>query len=124
MTIPARFTQVVPVLFVPDVKAAVRYYTEKLGFALRFDSPWDYAGVGRDGIELHIGKGQAPEASNRSADVYFIVQDIEALREELVASGAIPADQAVIEQPYGARELHLTDPFGYRLGFSEPVGER
>lgn len=45
--------------------------------------------------------------------------DVDALREEL--SGRRPDLPEVEEQPRGYRVLHLTDPFGNRLQFSEPL---
>lgn len=115
----ARIAQVVPVLFVDDLGAAIAYYTHKLGFHVTFTSSYDYVGLVRDGIELHIGKGPR-HLPGRSADLYFIVDDIEALREEFVASGVIH-EEPLVEQSYGACELHITDPFGYHLGFSQPT---
>ncbi len=50
----ASFREVNPVLAVRDVGAAIRYYTEKLGFRVSFqDSATDpkYAGVRRDAVE-------------------------------------------------------------------------
>ncbi len=114
------FKQAIPVLFVADVDAAIRYYTEKLGFKVSFTSPYDYAGVARDGVEIHIGKGDGA-ARNRGADIILMVQNIEDLHAELVASGAIPADHALVHQDYGMKEIHIHDPFGYHIGFAENV---
>ncbi|MEM7383358.1 MAG: VOC family protein, partial [Verrucomicrobiota bacterium] len=50
------FTQVQPVLPSQDVPASIDFYVEKLGFTLAFkdaDQP-TYAGVRRDGVELHL----------------------------------------------------------------------
>lgn len=51
------FEQVQPVLPVQDVGAAIGFYVDRLGFSLAFrDSEDDprYAGVRRDGVELHL----------------------------------------------------------------------
>jgi uncharacterized glyoxalase superfamily protein PhnB len=115
----AMFKQAIPVLMVEDLSAAMTFYTEKLGFSVAFTSEWDYNGLTRDGLELHIGKGKPNTVTTQSANIYFLVENIEALREEFLSSGAITADVQIIDQPYGARELHVHDPFGYHLGFSE-----
>ncbi|MFD2169954.1 bleomycin resistance protein [Tumebacillus lipolyticus] len=115
----ATFKGVIPVLIVEDLDAAMAFYTEKLGFAVTFTSEWEYHGVNREGMELHIGKGEPNFTNTRAVNVYFIVENIEALYQEFLDSGAITSDVQLIEQPYGARELHLRDPFGYHLGFSE-----
>lgn len=114
-----RFRQVVPVIFVPSVEAAVAYYVEKLGFTVSFTSEYDYAGVNRDGVELHLGKGSPCGMGERGAHIYFFVQNLDAVHAEFTASGAV--DGQIKEQEYGLRELHLTDPFGYHLAFAEPM---
>ncbi|WP_299124019.1 glyoxalase superfamily protein [uncultured Winogradskyella sp.] len=46
-----------PVLPVKDVTKAVEYYVQKLGFKLAFTDTTEahgYAGVSRDGIEIHL----------------------------------------------------------------------
>ena len=51
------FKNLFPVIPVRDVSSAISYYTEKLGFDLRFadsESNPDYAGVGRDEITIHL----------------------------------------------------------------------
>jgi catechol 2,3-dioxygenase-like lactoylglutathione lyase family enzyme len=53
----AKLIAVHSVLPVRDVTQAIAYYTEKLGFNLLFKDAGDtpgYAGVGRDGVELHL----------------------------------------------------------------------
>lgn len=116
----ASFKQVTPVIAVPDLKAAMEYYVEKLGFQVSFESEWEYNGIIRDGLEVHIGKGE-PNTRNRGVCVYFMIENIDALLAEYIASGAVPADTTVLEQPYGMRELHVVDPFGHRIGFAEPM---
>lgn len=114
-----KFAQVIPVIMADDVKAATTYYTEKLGFRVTFTSEWNYNGVVRDGLQLHIGQGKAVE-SNCGAHIYFMVDNVAALREEFIRTGALPADAPLIDQPYGNLELHVHDPFGYHLGFAQP----
>jgi hypothetical protein len=46
-----------PVLGARDVAATVQWYVERLGFTCRFDdggAPIRYAGISRDGVELHL----------------------------------------------------------------------
>lgn len=119
--VETRFLSTIPVIHVEDLAAAMAFYTEKLGFAVSFVSEWAHNGVKRGGIELHIGQGST-RPNPPSANIYFVVEGIDALREEFLRSGAISAETAVIEQPYGARELHVKDPFGNHLGFSEMQG--
>lgn len=115
----ASFKQVIPVIFVADLAAAMAYYVDKLGFQVGFESEWEYNGVFRDGLELHIGKSAKAEVAGHGANLYFMVENLDALREEYLHSGAISPENEIIEQPYGMRELHVEDPFGYRIGFAE-----
>jgi uncharacterized glyoxalase superfamily protein PhnB len=117
----ATFKQVIPVIFVEDLDAATKYYVEKLGFQVSFTSEWDYNGVSRDGMELHIGRGTTSLVNTQGAHIYFSVENVDALRLEFIRSGAIGADTQVVDMPYGAREIHVRDVFGYHLGFSEPI---
>lgn len=113
----AKVTSAVPVLFVSDVKAAVTWYCEQLGFTVSFESPWNYSGVQRDGVEIHMGQGQAPPLQG-GAHLYFMVQGIDDLATELTARGVAGR---LVDQEYGAREFHLDDPFGYHIAFSEMI---
>jgi uncharacterized glyoxalase superfamily protein PhnB len=52
-------------------------------------------------------------------DVYFGVDDLEALHEELVRRGA-ELLHGPVDQEYGQRELRVRDPDGYILAFGTP----
>lgn len=111
----AKITSAIPVLFVSDVKAAVSWYCEKLGFTVSFESPWNYSGVQRDGVEIHIGQGVTPLLQG-GAHFYFMVQGVDDLAAELEARGV---EGRLSSQEYGAREFHVIDPFGYHIAFSQ-----
>lgn len=111
----ARVTCAIPVLYVSDVKAAVSWYCEKLGFEVSFESPWEYSGVRRNGVEIHIGKGNPPPLQG-GAHLYFMVEGIDELAAEMAARGV---EGRLVDQEYGAREFHLDDPFGYHIAFSQ-----
>jgi catechol 2,3-dioxygenase-like lactoylglutathione lyase family enzyme len=111
----ARIASAIPVLFVSDVNAAVRWYCEKLGFAVSFESPWNYSGVQRDGVEFHIGRGNPPPLQG-GAHLFFMTKGIDDLAAELQGRGVAGR---LVDQEYGARELHVDDPFGYHIAFSQ-----
>ena len=128
----ARLQNVHPVLMAKDVAASVRFYSA-LGFTLSFvDQPGDpkYAGVVRDGVELHIQWADSEQwAYPTDRPAYrFVVSDVDAIYREFAGSGsinpgasqgspwAVPADT-----PWGTREFHLRDPGQNSLQFYQPL---
>lgn len=121
-----------PVLAASDVMASAQFYCD-LGFTLLFqDTPEKpkYAGVARDGVELHI-QWADPEQWAYPTDrpaYRFIVSDVDAIYREFVESGRIntgtsqgspwatPADT-----PWGTREFHVRDPGQNCLQFYRPL---
>ena len=111
----ARLESVQPVLMSRDVTASARFYVERLGFSLAFqDAPSDpkYAGVRRDGVELHLQWHDAAEWQypNDRPTYRFVVQGVDGLFEEFRTGGALPPAAAVRDTPWGTREFHVHDP--------------
>lgn len=115
-----------PYLPVPDVSALGAHYRDVLGFSLEYagGSPPEFAIYSRDGCAVMLRR-VAPaakivpnEAQGGTWDVFFWVQGVDALHEELVAKGASIAYAPVV-QPYGMKEFAVRDPLGYVLGFGE-----
>ena len=112
-----------PVLPVRDIAAALAFYIERLGFRFLFGDRSGapaYAGVGRDGIELHL-QWQAAEAfadgSAALGNLRFVVDDPDALLTEFCASGAVRSEVAVRDTAWGTREFGFRDPDGNGLTF-------
>ena len=120
------FKSVAPSFVVADVVATAEYYRDVLGFEILgyFGEPTVFAIVARGGVEIHFGKADAePQRSNLelrkiSSDAYIWVNDVEALFQELMASGA-----DIIEGPvrriYDCVELEVRDCNGFKLVFSQ-----
>jgi len=112
-----------PVLAARDVRAAIAFYA-RLGFVEVFvDDPAAprYAGVRRDGLELHLQWHEAAHwdgVGDRPA-YRFVVSDVDALSDEL----ADPTlDRTPVrDTPWGTRELHVRDPSGNCLQFYRPL---
>ncbi len=110
-----RLHGVQPVLASRDVAASVRYYVDRLGFRLVFqDDPAHprYAGVQRDGVELHLQWHDAAEwkpGADRP-NYRFVVDDVDALHAELTARGITERITPVSNTPWGTREFHVQDP--------------
>lgn len=121
-----------PVLMSRDVAASLRFFA-RLGFVERFrDRPDDprYAGVERDGVELHLQWHDAArfERPGDRPTYRFLVADVDALYAELGAAGALEASASSASPwrkpaatPWGTREFHLRDPDGNGLQFYQPA---
>ena len=109
-----------PVLGSRDVAASVQFYA-LLGFEMTFqDSPGNprYAGVRRDGVELHLQWHDA-SAWDHPGDrptYRFVVDDVDRLSEEF---DRIPGlDRTPVrDTPWRTREFHVRDPDGNGLHF-------
>jgi catechol 2,3-dioxygenase-like lactoylglutathione lyase family enzyme len=129
MTTPPKIDcdQQFPTLAVIDVREAVDFYVNKLGFTPGFtwDEPPTIAGVRLDQVEVHLRKGKpTPEG----IAVSFLVGDADEMYRLHRANGVTittpPADR-----PYHLRDYRVRDLYGYELAFghylmpSEPVLE-
>lgn len=117
-----------PVLAARDVAASVGFY-RLLGFMQSFVDDADaprYAGLRRDGIELHLQWADARQwvqGLDRPA-CRFLVDDVDALHAQFAAAGAVHAGSSdgspwasPTDTPWGTREFHLGDPGGNSLQF-------
>jgi len=125
--------RVAPILGVRDVKKAVEYYTDVLGFECPsgiFEgvAPGDggvYALVRRGDIEIHLQIRRREVFAGRregiESDSYVFVGDVDALFEEFQAK-----DVVILRAPentfYGLREFVIEDPEGHRLTFGMSLG--
>lgn len=102
-------------LNVPDLQAAVDFYTRKLGFKLGFTwgEPPNMAGVNLGQVQMFLQQGD-PKPGGCS--VYFVVGDADALYEFQRANGV-----EILEEPgdrlYELRDYRVRDLNGYELGF-------
>lgn len=112
-----------PVLLVADIRAAVSFYQEKLGFVvdqIHGEPPsFAMANAGETTIMLKQAKsGPCPNSQSLAGfwDVYLWVRDINAVAESLVRR-----DVAIIRGPemtsHGCEELDIRDPDGHVIVF-------
>lgn len=109
-----------PGLPVPDVLAAVDFYTNRLGFKLGFtwgDPVVTIAGVNLGEVQVFLERGTPPSGGSA---VYFVVGDADALFAFHRDNGV-----EVVEEPgdreYGLRDYLVRDPYGYMLGFGHYI---
>jgi catechol 2,3-dioxygenase-like lactoylglutathione lyase family enzyme len=108
-----------PILSVADVRAAIDFYTKKLGFTLGFTwgEPATYAGVTLGQVQVFLQLGTP---CPKGCGVYFVVGNADELYEFHRANGV-----DVLETPgdrdYGLRDYAVQDLHGYRLAFGHPI---
>lgn len=115
-----RFEDVTPVLPVRNVANAVRYYTERLGFRLRFqDDPQTphYAVVERDEVRLNLQSHDEADFAGEGLEIRFRIDDVDGLFEEYRDKEVFHDRTALQDTPWGTREFAFFDPDGNGLFF-------
>jgi uncharacterized glyoxalase superfamily protein PhnB len=116
----APHARVVPVLTVSDVPAAVAWYERTFGFVehvrigeghrAQLGSP---GGAAAELIVAEVRPGRRLPTVERSHQILLKVEDVAATLARATASGATIVDE-VRDQPYGERQVGVTDPFGHQ----------
>jgi len=127
----AEIVRFAPYFPVPDVANAGTYYRDVLGFNCEYSAgePPEFAQYSRNGCALMFRRVANPAAISPNEqqggtwDVFFWVNDADALFEELTAKGAAVVYGPTI-QPYGIKEFAVRDPNGYVLGFGQELRQR
>ena len=102
-------------LAVSDVRAAVEFYTTKLGFWSAFTEgdPPSMAGVNLGRVQVFLERG-APNPQGCS--VYFVVGDADELYD-FHRSRGVEIPRPLDDRPYGLRDYTVRDLHGYHLSF-------
>jgi uncharacterized glyoxalase superfamily protein PhnB len=122
---------VAPYFLVHDVVSTASYYRDILGF--RFDRFWgespSFCMVRRGGIVITLAQvepavllrpNNLASREGGAWDAYIWVDDVEALRSELISRG-VKVARELCDQPYGCRDLDVLDLNGYRLCFGQDI---
>lgn len=119
----AQFKNVIPILDVRNLDAALRYYVERLGFQVEFRYPEDpnnYAGVIRDSVCLHMQWQHEDHFKAGTAGrlrFRLVVHDPDALFEEYRLKSVLDETVKVRNTTWGTREFGFRDPDGNGLIF-------
>jgi uncharacterized glyoxalase superfamily protein PhnB len=118
----SRLLRIAPEMPAANLREAIEYYVENLGFELASAMPdGEYAIVERDGVAIHLFRDSSPDgARHPGVAAHVFVDGMEGLYAELAARGAEIA-QAVERKPWGNRDFRVRDPFGNELKFTEAV---
>jgi PhnB protein len=128
----ATATMVTPYLTVADAATALEWYTEALGAVEQFRVVGDDGRLGH--AEFKIGEArfmlsdEYPEMGVRSPGslggtpvaLHVLVTGVDALFDRAVAAGATPL-LAPADQPHGARQGTILDPYGHRWMLSQAL---
>ena len=113
-------------MHVPDIDAALRFFTDTLGFQVLFRME-EYAYIERENVGFRLlqqSDENANLAGNRRFAYYIDVRDVDGLYAELrpkldaLPSGDVhgPADKQ-----YGQRELLVLAPDGNLIAFGQAI---
>ena len=104
------FKETHPIIGTQDILRAIDFYTRTLGFELIFrdaGDPLNYVVFRRDAVVLHMQFQHAHEMS--TIRLRFLVEDPDALFEELQRRGVEGTSARPRNTPWGTRELGLHD---------------
>src|SRR5262245_38815342 len=106
------------VFVVQDVLRAVEHYRDVLGFHTEFTygEPTFYAGVERDGVDIHLQAASKTHRQPGHGAVNGFVTDVDALYQELKSRGARVLNEPK-DYPYGMRDFDVNDLDGNQLCF-------
>lgn len=123
----AKLTGHAPVLLVQDMRKALEYWRDKMGFTDQtpYGEPPYFAIIRRDGLavmlsQLGAGKSVTPhwQVVEKMWNVYFWVDDADALYAEFQKSGAI-IDYTLYTTPWGTKEFGIQDLEDNDIGFGQ-----
>ena len=126
----ANLTWISPFFIVTSLKTSVSFYTDKLGFEVRYIGPDDdpfFAIVGRDQISIMLKEiaADVKPVPNHTChkwarwDAYISVAEPDTLFEEY-DSGAIVFRQPFRDDDDGLHGFEIADADGYVLFFGRP----
>lgn len=122
-----KITGSAPILLVSDIVKSAEWYRDKLGFS--FDKFWGdppgFCILERDNFNLMLSKVEDKteikphwKIVDKMWNVYFWVDDAEAIYEEFKKNGAT-IDYTLYTTPYNVKEFGVNDPDGYDIAFGE-----
>lgn len=116
--------KLIPTLRCNDIKTSMDFYTKVLGFEVAFahssDNKIQYAGITREGCEIHLSGHEGALGTI----IYVEVDEVDTLFLEFVNKGLdnshkanSPVHQGPTDQTWGMREFYVDDPSGNVLRF-------
>lgn len=111
------------ILAVNDFDSAVKYFVEKLGFALD-QTIGGWAFLHLDSFYLMVGdcRGEVParDTNNHSLFAYVNCEGIDELYRQYQENG-VEFNQKIADKPWGLREFGVETPEGHRIMFGQSI---
>ena len=117
------FKETHPIIGTRDVRRAMAFYTQQLGFKIAFGAGAEeadaqhpnYVGYRRDTVEVHMQFQYEHEMG--TIRLRFLVEDPDALFAEYRQRGVPFKGDGARDTPWGTREFDFHDPDGNALTF-------
>jgi uncharacterized glyoxalase superfamily protein PhnB len=115
--------KIIPVLESADIDRDVKWYKEKTGFELSFLHEKMYAGLYRDGFEIHLQwhAGTKDDPMNGGAVIRIDVKNIKPLFEEFKQRGTVQEKDLRENTPWGTNEFAFHDLNSNAIFISEEI---
>jgi|SRR5215471_5036561 len=122
----SNIVHVTPFLLVPDLQAALDFFTRVLGFVVPFQMEnYAYLSLDAAGLRLLAERSATPVTREHGrTTVYIDVRDVDSLYTELQPQLAtLPAQdvQSPVNQRWGMREFSVRMPDGHWLTFGQDI---
>jgi uncharacterized glyoxalase superfamily protein PhnB len=122
--------QLTPVLIVDAVEPCIKFWTDRLGFAVTNQVPDPdgkliFASVEKEGIEImyqtrasviNEQPGSAGELMGHSVALFITVDDLDTVEKSLAGAPVIKPRH---ETFYGSTEIYVKEPGGNTVGFAQ-----
>jgi uncharacterized glyoxalase superfamily protein PhnB len=118
-----KVTKAQHVLAVDDFKAAIAYFTEKLGFTeYNRVGGWSFLQLGDFWLMVGDCQGEVParDTGNHSWFAYVNCEGIDELYQQYLAR-QVPIKEAIADKPWGLREFLVETPEGHRIKFGQTL---
>ena len=115
----ARLILGIPVLPALDLEATLSFFETGLGFRRHIESG-DYAGVERDGVQVHFWLCTDPSIPKHSS-CRINVSDVDHLYASCEPAGVVHPNGALEAKPWGFREFSVVDPSGNLVVLAEEI---
>ena len=124
-----RLRAVMPTLTVNDIHQSIAFYRDVLGFivtdTMENEGQVMGASIKAGVVELLLGQDDFKKGRDRQKGVGFSLycvthQELDQVAADIRARGGV-LDQEPTDQPWGTRDLAITDPDGFLISISTPM---
>jgi len=117
------FVKIIPVLESADIERDVKWYKVKTGFDVSFSHDKMYAGLYRDGFEIHLQwhAGTNDDPMNGGAVIRIDVKNIKPLFEEFKQRGTVKEKDLKENTPWKTNEFAFRDLNSNAIFISEDI---